>query len=593
MDCGLTRREILKGMVATAGLPCLGKGEESFKRSGDEVSAPPPTASRPGDDLLVAPSGWLGPVPAPTTPGPDCAPPIKLAVPSADAPVIYEHTPEAGPDATFFLVGDRLTPELFVWGSSEGGAPGQQWQAKVQFAHAHGLAATLPEMAVEGPFLIWVGNTSGWSRPIRLNVPQPWWCGPDVASPGDTVRIFGRNLARRPECSAAFVYLALPGQPGLWLNPEQMGKYSVTVRLPVQLEFGTYQVWVHAGRGGVFGWGGPVKLNIQAGRKAGTSLPKRFPAPAAGQRVDLQRLLDQQLQRGGGTVLLGEGVFPFHGTLRVPKGVTLAGSGRDKTRLQLVDGSVSHVVPGEDSAAVWLAGDGASLRHLTVTGTPEVNLGVAVKSREPLVWVRDCRIEDVRIGGIERKRTANDNLLNNYGVRLSYAAYAVVRDSEIWAHSPIFLSGVRQCCFIGNDLIPLTLWGYPQSGPWGGNAEGSISGLMEVIEECIIEGNRVGSPPGAEAGDATTFRLIWLSTGRGSVTHNWIAGNGVKAAAGPGAAIGAGQARFGGVAGTSQCTGETILLEANLRTMFFGKLAGGIRRASCFPRFSRPPQTTT
>ena len=346
MDCGLTRREILKGMVATAGLPCLGKGEESFKRSGDEVSAPPPTASRPGDDLLVAPSGWLGPVPAPTTPGPDCAPPIKLAVPSADAPVIYEHTPEAGPDATFFLVGDRLTPELFVWGSSEGGAPGQQWQAKVQFAHAHGLAATLPEMAVEGPFLIWVGNTSGWSRPIRLNVPQPWWCGPDVASPGDTVRIFGRNLARRPECSAAFVYLALPGQPGLWLNPEQMGKYSVTVRLPVQLEFGTYQVWVHAGRGGVFGWGGPVKLNIQAGRKAGTSLPKRFPAPAAGQRVDLQRLLDQQLQRGGGTVLLGEGVFPFHGTLRVPKGVTLAGSGRDKTRLQLVDGSVSHFVPG-------------------------------------------------------------------------------------------------------------------------------------------------------------------------------------------------------------------------------------------------------
>ena len=107
---------------------------------------------------------------------------------------------------------------------------------------------------------------------------------------------------------------------------------------------------------------------------------------------------------------------------------------------------------------MWLAGDGASLRHLTVSGTPEVNLGVAVKSREPLVWVRDCRIEDVRIGDILRKRTANDNLLDNYGVRLSYAAYAVVRDSEIWAHSPIYLSGVRQCCFIGNDLIPLTLY---------------------------------------------------------------------------------------------------------------------------------------
>ena len=584
MDCELTRREILKGMVATAGLPCLGKGKENFERSGQEMAAPAPTASRPSDDLLVAPSGWLGPVPPPTTPGPDCAPPIKLAVPSTDAPVIYEHTPEAGPDATFFLVGDRLTPELFVWGSSEGGAPGQQWQAKVQFAHAHGLAATLPEMAVEGPFLIWVGNTSGWSRPIRLNVPQPWWCGPDVASPGDTVRIFGRNLARRPECSAAFVYLALPGQPGLWLNPEQMGKYSVTVRLPGQLEFGTYQVWVHAGRGGVFGWGGPVKLKIQAGRTAGSSIQERIPPPTADQRVDLQGLLDQQLQRGGGTVLLGEGLFPFHGTLRVPEGVTLAGSGRDKTRLQLVDGSVSHVVPGEDSAAVWLAGDCASLRHLTVTGTPEVNLGVAVKSREPLVWVRDCRIEDVRIGDIERKRTANDKILDNYGVRLSKAAYAVVRDSEIWARAPLFLSGVRQCCFIGNDLVPLTVW--------GGNAEASILGRNDVIEECIIEGNRIASPPGAGAGGPTTRRLIWLSTGHGSVTHNWVAGNGVKAAAGPGAPIGAGQARFGGVAGTDQNVGEMILFEANHRTMFFGKLAGGDSQSVVLPKILPPLQTT-
>ena len=40
MDGGLTRREILKGMVATAGLPCLGKGEENFERSGQEMAAP-------------------------------------------------------------------------------------------------------------------------------------------------------------------------------------------------------------------------------------------------------------------------------------------------------------------------------------------------------------------------------------------------------------------------------------------------------------------------------------------------------------------------------------------------------------------------
>ena len=62
---------------------------------------------------------------------------------------------------------------------------------------------------------------------------------------------------------------------------------------------------------------------------------------------------------------------------------------------------------------------------------------------------------------------------------------------------------------------------------WGGGAEATIMGRNEVVEECIIEGNRVGSPPAALAGGPTNHRLIWLSTGHGSVTHNWIARNGV------------------------------------------------------------------
>ena len=566
MDGRLTRREILKGMVATAGLPCLGEGGESLARSGQETSAPPPTASRPGDDLLVAPSGWLGPVPAPPTPGPEYAPPVKLASPSTGAPLIYEHTPEASPDETFFLVGDRLTPELFVWGRTGSGEPGQQ-KVKIQFVHAQGLAATLHEFADDGPFLVWAGNASGWSRPIRLNVPQPWWCGPDVASPGDSVRIFGRNLARQPEYLAAFVYLALPGQLGVWLNAEQTSKYSLTVRLPAQLKPGTYETWVHAGRGGAFGWGGPVRLKVQARGTVESSRQARVAPPLGGREADLQGLLDQQSRRGGGTVLLGEGIFPFHGTLRVPKGVTLAGSGRDKTKLQLIQDAAAHFGPGDrDVAAVWLAGDGASIEHLAVSGTTEVNLGVAVKSPEPLAWLSGCRIENVRISGIERKWTRKRSFRENCGVRLFKAAYAVVRDSELWGRVPLYLSGVRQCCFIGNELVPLAMY--------DGNAEAAIMGHTEVIEECIIEGNRVASPPGFGAGSPTTRRMIWLSTGRGSVSHNWVAGNGVKEPAGPGASTGAGQARFGGVAGTDQNVGETILLEGNQRTMFFGKLAG-------------------
>jgi hypothetical protein len=503
--------------------------------------------------------------------------------------VIFEHTSEAGPDETFLLVGDDLTSDLFVWGSADGGTPGQQWQAKVQLAHANSVAATLPALAEDGPFLVWVGNASGWSRPIRLNAPQPWWCGPDVASPGDTVRIFGRNLTRRPECLAGFVYIAMPGQPGLWLDTEQTGKYSMTVRLPGHLSLGTYEVWLHAGRGGAFGWGGPVKMKIWQRRMAGQSKQKPILPPSAAEQVDLQSLLDRQLQAGGGAVLLDEGVFPFHGTLRVPKGVTLAGSGRDKTRLRLVHDPAAHFGPGVDAATIWLAGDDAGLKDLTVSGTSEVNLGIAVKSSDPLVWVNGCQVDNVRICGIQRKQIAaniksplnegyngsEENGQGNYGVRLTKAAYAVVRNSEIWARAPLYLSGVRQCSFIGNDLIPQAVLH---------NAEACIEGRNEVIEECVIEGNRVACPPGAGAGGPTTRRMLWFSTGRGSVTHNWIAENGVSAPAGLGASVGAGQARFGGVAGTDQNVGETILFEANQRTMFFGRLIDGDSTSVMLPK---------
>jgi len=142
-------------------------------------------------------------------------------------------------------------------------------------------------------------------------------------------------------------------------------------------------------------------------------------------------------------------------------------------------------LPGGDRAAVWLAGDEAGLRDLTVSGNPQVNLGIAVRGPEALGWIEGCRVERVRIADIEGKQA------ENCGVRLWNAAYAVVRDNEIWSRCPLYFSGVRQGEFRGNRLVSRTVW--------GGNAEAAIQGRNEVIEECVVEDNRVASPPGAEA----------------------------------------------------------------------------------------------
>ncbi len=671
-----------------------------------------------GEERLVPPMEWLKPQPSPTPPGPIYSPPlVSESVVPEGAPLVYEYTPDAGPDETVFLVGDNLSPQIYVWGMSpnEGG---QRWTPKVQFCDGRYLAFTLPESTNDGPFLVWIGNDKGWSRPIRLNVPDPWWCHPDTAEPGGRIRVFGRDLARRPDRSTAFVYLCREGEKGRWLEVEEAKKYTLTFRLPQDIAPGDYQIWVHAGKGGDFAWGGPLRLTVKVSSLSSNHMVGPIkPEP----NLDLQVLLDDLAKKGGGVLKLSEGTFLLRSTLRIPAGVSLMGEGIDRTRLELqwdatlpslgagwgqgpyslhnpgdtieyrvrfpqsgkwwvwlryatdmspwgqpgVSGNMTlqvddgepvplqnlpntgsfatfkwsrcaqievsqgeHIIrwrnvkgggmnmdafvfaleegyrPSENSfpedsdkvvvlqaesvykfqtkegklpgdrAVVWLCGDGASIENLSLNGNPRVNIGVLVTHTHPLQWIDNCRIERVKITDIEGK------FGENYGVKLTRASHSVVRDSEIWARGPIALRGVRQCEIRNNRLVPLSLG--------SAHAEAAIEGRCEVVEECIIENNRIACPPGAEAGGPTTVRLVWLSTGRGSVLHNWIAGNGVEPSKGWGASVGAHQARFGNIAGEDQNLGEMILFEGNYRIMFHGPIADADATSITLPK-SLPP----
>ncbi|MCX6900840.1 MAG: hypothetical protein NT105_19355 [Verrucomicrobia bacterium] len=684
-----------------------------------------------------------GPKPAPQEiPGGRFQPPSMPMAPGV--PVVYEHSAEAGPDETFFIVGEKLSTNLVAWGVSASDPVGQQWLPRVQFLTGGYLAATLPEKAQDGPFVVWVKNAAGCSAPVVLNAPQPWWCFPNVASANDTVRVFGRNLARRPDGVEAFVYIAQAGRAGVWADVNEADKYSVSFSVPEGLAPGDHMVWVHAGAGGEFGWGEPVKLRVTAAavekEPAVTELPKV---------VELQRVLDAAGKRGGGVVKLPEGTFQFSGTLRIPTGVMLSGEGMDKTKLQLVhdpnatfarlgvsgwghapgavhtpgdtmeyaldvpragewtvwlryatemspwkqpgvsgkhalivdngepvplenlpntgsfgefkwaksatlklsaglhklvwknvkgggisldafvlaldpafvateeltrSGQVSRlsnpsstdkrdtsvtldgrgacpalILQAEDCvkfvakdgslrtgdhAAIWLSGDGAAVENLTLLGNAQVNIGVAVRSPEPTTWLHNCRIEKVRVADCDGKQA------ENCGVLAVRAERATVVGNELRGRTPLFISGARQTEFARNRLVSVTRF--------GGNAEAAILGRCEPIEECVIEENLIASPRGAEAGGPTARRLLWFSTGHGSITHNWISGNGVEEPRGPGASVGTGQARFGGVAGTDQNVGEMILFEGNHRTAYFGPLAGADGASVTLPKTFPP-----
>lgn len=639
---------------------------------------------------LLLCTGWatLSTADLPVPPGPEYRIPEGKSEPGVAE--ISAWTDDAGPDETFLIVGHGLTENVIMWGPSPTAEFGVEIRPKVQFCNGQIVAVTIPERSYDGPYVVWVENGHGRSRPFVLNAPQTWWCHPRNVFPGGVLRVFGRNLARRPHYAEVFAWLEPQTGPGRWLKAQAAGKYAVTLHIPDDLAPGVYRLVFHAGAGGRWGWSQPLTFEVKP-------RPPQLRSVVLTPGADLQQAVDGLAGGGGGILELPEGRFLLQGTLIIPTGVQIKGQGRGRTVLQAPEsprarfprfyasawnqgpagvhtpgdtmtykvtlpragrwtvwlryatdmspwgqpgvsgrmtvrlnndepvvlenlpntgsfgtfrwsrsaeltaaagenvfvwknerGGGIHIdafvfsddprwqpeetafpqpgpnviivqaedvldfqtkegsLPGNEKACVWLAGDGAGIKDLTILGSVQTNLGIVVRHRDFPRWIRGCEVEDVEVRDCQGKQA------ENCGVRLFRAEASKVVGCELWARSPLFLSGVRQCELSHNRLVSVTLW--------GGNAEGYINGRNEPVEECIIEDNVCGVPPGMEGGGPTGRRMIWLSTGRGSVTHNWIAENRED------------RAVFGGVAGTDQNVGEMILFEACQRIAYFGPI---------------------
>jgi len=266
--------------------------------------------------------------PSVAAPGPAFSPPRREIRPGG--PTVFVHNTEAGPDRTFLAVGEGLTSDVVVWGPSGTDPRGREYHAKVQFCNGRYLAATIPEWAHDGVLLAWVKSDKGWSRPIVLNAPQAWWAFPDRARPGETVTIYGRNLARRPDFDRAHVYLrGAKAGTGRWLTVAAAGKYRVRVELPADLAPGEYKLWCHTGRGGAYGWSQPVRVRVVPPKPK----PTEF-TPKANTQSALLSAIAEAAKAGGGVVRLPAGAIELDRTLKVPAGVVIVGTGRRRSTLR-------------------------------------------------------------------------------------------------------------------------------------------------------------------------------------------------------------------------------------------------------------------
>lgn len=110
----------------------------------------------------------------------------------------------------------------------------------------------------QGMYLTWPENNIGYGNPVAINRTEAWWAGPLTVTVGDTASIYGRNLTYPGTYSSGstppLVYLVSTGggattaAPVSAANPYKVD-FSVATVTP-----GTYNIWIHNGAGGHFGW---------------------------------------------------------------------------------------------------------------------------------------------------------------------------------------------------------------------------------------------------------------------------------------------------------------------------------------------------
>ena len=337
-----------------------------------------------------------------------------------------------------------------------------------------------------GALVCWVRNPDGWSKPYQARPPQPWWVFPAIAAPGETVRLFGRDLAPKA--------IVLKPRNGRELVPLEQARASARpaheweLGVPADLAPGSYDVWVHNGTAGAAGWAGGLPLTVRPRPKvSGAYLDARAFGVKGNGMVDDTAALRAALAaagRNGETVLLPPGRFLVRGTIEVPPGVDLVGTGVGITQLDVPEAEgatkidLSNTQEGRKECPAFALARHSRLAHLTLLGGARLELGIAVLGGGVAedVTVEHCRVR----------------LAAQHGMAVAVAAdtsrLAVV-DCELEAEWGLdCVAGVHRQATIARNTVRCSPSG------WGDGL--SLRGLVEsVVEANVVDAPNSGLPP--------------------------------------------------------------------------------------------------
>jgi hypothetical protein len=245
--------------------------------------------------------------------------------------------------------------------------------------------------------------------------------------------------------------------------------YALSLTIPDSLPAGDYELSVHNGSGGIYGWSEPVTVSVQAGPQT-VGMP-RFSIAAYGAVPDdgvddcvaIQSAIDAAVNAGGGEVVFDQGVYHTSYSLKIPasagngihlKGVGMggftAGAGSDLA-IATLSGSYSALYPlGTNvlSEILCIGNDYSSVCGLTFVNYHEgtayggINGGIAAAMTQCTVrgYAAGLRFTDSRfvlVDGRPRLPFASRPRLAIYdaALHLAYPGTADIRMSGCEIHS--------------------------------------------------------------------------------------------------------------------------------------------------------------
>ncbi|MEA3213458.1 MAG: hypothetical protein QOE70_6515 [Chthoniobacter sp.] len=395
------------------------------------------------------------------------APPVTAANPPAAAPVFAEWTRTGAPTDTMVMTGQRFSTftgldqgkdtSFIVYGqttpTNQKLLPGAIRRLDGSKA-AIGLDSGLPP---DSMYLIWAGNQNGFSAPIPVNKTDAWWIGPERTTRGTTVSVFGRSLSRSVSSNLSSVYVKRPGNfAGVWATVTAVNPYKVDFVVPSALANGAYEVWVHNGCGGHYGWSGPLTLTLDSGPGwTGQEFNvKSFGATGNGSTDDFNAITDALNNLAvlpGSTLYFPAGVYQISDFLEIPSNVRLRGEGRTTTTIRL---KVTDPV-NPPAAVIYAVGDTIEILDLTLTaaGTLPTDPNKFVFILASAAGAEDLRFTNLRISG------AGSNTFDMDGPRrLVFKGCEITgRNGYLLEATQVFIEG---CSFFQTNDAQVPVWAF-------------------------------------------------------------------------------------------------------------------------------------